>query len=74
MALSERTLQKLRDESAEVGGPVYDDDEDAAEVDITRREEDDDPLTLIGDLDGDGDVDEDDKPVGEVPGREEANS
>ena len=31
------------------------------EEDITHFEEDDDPLSLVGDLDGDGDVDSDDE-------------
>ncbi len=67
MGLSERTTTKLREESAEVGGKLYDDDEDALEEDVTHLEEDDDPLTNVGDLDGDGDVDEDDRAIGEVP-------
>lgn len=61
MALSERTLKKLRDESAEVGGRIYGDDESALEEDLTHFDEDDDPLTNVGDSD------EDDRPVGEVP-------
>jgi hypothetical protein len=66
--LSERTLKKLRTESEEVGGKIYDDNEDAEELDLTHFDEDDDPLTNVGDVDGDGDVDEDDRrPVGEVP-------
>lgn len=62
MSLSERTISKLKSESAEAGGSVYENDDDAPlEEDITRLEEDDDPLTNVGDLDGDGDVDEDDE-------------
>lgn len=74
MALSQKTLKKLRDESEKVGGKIYDDDQDPDEEDVTHLEEDDDPLTNVGDLDGDGDVDEDDAPVGEVPNEKEANS
>lgn len=61
MGLSERTTSKLREEAEEVGGKVYGDDDAPDEMDITRLEEDDDPLTLVGDLDNDGDVDEDDE-------------
>lgn len=53
MAPSERTIQKLRTESEEAGGKVYEDNEDALEEDVTHLEEDDDPLTLVGDLDED---------------------
>jgi hypothetical protein len=61
MAPSERTIKKLRSESEEVGGKIYGDDDAPDEDDITRLEEDDDPLTNIGDLDNDGDVDADDE-------------
>lgn len=74
MPLSDKTIKKLRAESEDSGSKAYEDDEDALEEDVTHLEEDDDPLTLVGDLDGDGDVDEDDKPVGEVPDGEEENS
>lgn len=58
MAPSERTTNELRTESEEVGGKVYEDNEDALEEDVTHLEEDDDPLTLVGDLDEDGSVDD----------------
>lgn len=66
MGLSERTLNRLRKESEEVGGKVYDDDEDVLEEDVTHFDEDNDPLTNVGDVD-----DENEAPVGEVPGRED---
>ena len=74
MSLSERTLKKLRAESEDAGSKIYDDGDDALEEDVTHLEEDDDPLTLVGDLDGDGDVDEDDRPVGQVPEGKEATN
>lgn len=62
MALVESTVNKLRDESLDVGGVVLDDGDDAPELDVTHFEEDDDPLTLVGDF-----VDDDeDGPVGQT--------
>jgi hypothetical protein len=66
MGLSERTLKRLAKESEEAGGIIYEDGEDSHEEDVTYFDEDDDPLTLVGDVD-----DKDDSPVGEVPGRED---
>lgn len=71
MALSERTLKKLRDESVEVGGKVYGDDDVPDEQDVTHLDEDDDPLSNAGDPVED---DDNDTPVGEVPNDEEENS
>jgi hypothetical protein len=77
MGLSDRTVQKLRDEALDVGGKVYEEDDDLEEADVTHFDEDDDPLTNVGDVDepGSGDeiarpVDWDidaNRPVGEVP-------
>lgn len=49
MALSERTTNKLRAESEEVGGRIYEDGQDPHEEDVTRFEEDDNPLSHSGD-------------------------
>jgi hypothetical protein len=60
MTFSDRTLKKFRVESEEAGGIIYEDDEDSHEEDVTHFEEDDDPLTNVGD------VDDDESPVGET--------
>ena len=63
MALAESTVSKLRDEALGVGGIVLDDGDEKPELDITRFDEDDDPLTLVGDFVDDGD---DNAPVGQT--------
>lgn len=50
MALSESTLNKLRDESVNLGGRVYEEKQDAHEEDVTHFGEDDNPLKLVGDF------------------------
>lgn len=60
MTFSDRTLKKFRVESEETGGKIYEDDEDVSDEDITHFDEDDDPLTNVGD------VDDDESPVGET--------
>lgn len=49
MALSEATLNKLREESESLGGRVYDDTDAPDDVDVTSFGEDDNPLKLAGD-------------------------
>lgn len=63
MGLSERTTSKLREEAEAFGSRSYGDSDDALEEDVTHHDEDDDPLTLVGDFVDD----EDGGPVGEVP-------
>jgi hypothetical protein len=63
VAFSERTIKKLREASEQAGGKIYEDHEDSAEEDVTHFEEDDDPLTLVGDFN----EEDEDAPVGEVP-------
>lgn len=67
MALSKATITRLRSASAREGGTVYEKDQAPEEVDATHFEEDDDPLSNVGDVD----EDEDQPPVGEVPDEEE---
>ena len=50
MSLSDKTVEKMRTESVEVGGYVYDESETPVEADVTHFEEDDDPLTLVGEF------------------------
>lgn len=50
MGLSEKTTDKLRDESKELGGTVYEDEQSPNQEDITTFAEDDDPLSQVGDF------------------------
>lgn len=50
MGLAKSTIVRLRSASQREGGKIYDEDEDVLEEDITHHEEDDDPLTNVGDL------------------------
>lgn len=58
MGLSDRTVQKLKAETENTGGKVYEEDDDISDEEITHFEEDSDPQTLAGD---------ENAPVGEVP-------
>lgn len=60
MTFADSTLKKFRAETEEAGGIIYEDGEDSHEEDVTHFEEDDDPLTNVGD------VDDDESPVGET--------
>ena len=55
MALSKATLARLRSSSEREGGKIYQEDEDAQEVDLTHFDEDDDPLKNVGDVEDDED-------------------
>lgn len=50
MGLSEKTTDKLREESKELGSTVYEDEQSPNQEDITTFAEDDDPLSLVGDF------------------------
>lgn len=71
MGLSDRTVQKLKAETEETGGKVYEEDDDISDEEITHFPEDSDPATLAGDpVEEDSPVDWDidaNRPVGEVP-------
>lgn len=60
MTFSDRTLKKFRVETEEAGGKIYEDNEDSLEEDVTHFDEDDDPLTNVGD------IDDEESPVGET--------
>ena len=55
MALSKATLARLRSSSEREGGKIYQEDEDAQELDLTHFDEDDDPLSNVGDVEDDED-------------------
>lgn len=55
MALSKSTLVRLRSASEREGGKIYQENEDAQEVDLTHFDEDDDPLSNVGDVEDDED-------------------
>lgn len=55
MALAKATLARLRSSSEREGGKIYEDGEEAQEIDLTHFDEDDDPLSNVGDVEDDED-------------------
>lgn len=50
MALAKSTIVRLRSASKREGGKIYEESEDALDEDVTHFDEDDDPLSNVGDV------------------------